>query len=73
MQKRLRLLYYIQLQTPVLQLFYKLTYNHWTIVNFVKWYTYIMHLVSTVSSHLTVFYPFTLTVHNQLNHIPVPI
>ena len=75
MQKRQRLLYSIQLvhQTSVLQLFYKLICYYWTIFSFVKWYTYIMHLVSTVSHHLTVFYPGTLTVHNLLNHTPLPI
>ena len=59
-----RLVHYIQLvehQTPVLQLFYKLMCNYWTIFSFVKWYTYIMHSVSTVSLHLTVFYPGTMT------------
>ena len=61
MQKRQHLLYSIQLvhQTPVLQLFYKLTCNlniicnYWTNFSFVRWYTYIMHLVSTVSHHLS--------------------
>ena len=77
MQKRQHLLYSIQLvhQTPVLQLFYKLICNSniGPFFSFVKWYTYIMHLVSTVSHHLTVFYPGTLTVHNLLNHTPLPI
>ena len=81
MQKHQRLLYCIQLavhQTSILQLFYRLTCiiiicNYWTNFSFVRWYTYIMHLVSTVSHHLTVFYPGTLTVHNLLNHTPLPI
>ena len=69
MQKRQRLLYCIQLvvhQTSVLQLFYKLAcnLNIGPFLVFFRWYTYIMHIVRTVSRYLTVFYPGTMTVQN---------